>query len=262
MWLAPTASYSNRVTFTEAAPRAMEACKMIVNSGLTESWAVERSQRAGSPWAFNTALDSVVFAIAFGVVANEPCSDAGMLQIRLAGTAPDVGEYHYAFPSDCFPWSSTDGMFVMDDEVSDAGREAVCSTLASDWRNLESAYARGESAGCARWVPGCPVRVPLGGVGGNRLLVLTPEQAPWDLRYAVTSNHRNARLASMVAVAKLESPTKSLAQRAEQPAAGGNIWVYSPNDRSARELPSMWSPRTMRVRGVGPSANSFAVEEE
>ena len=64
----------------------------------------------------------------------------------------------------------------------------------------------------------------------------------------------------MVAVAKLESPTKSLAQRAEQPAAGGNIWVYSPNDRSARELPSMWLPRTMRVRGVGPSVNDSLVE--
>ena len=62
---------------------------------------------------------------------------------------------------------------------------------------------RGELSGCARRVPGCPVRVSLSGVGRNRLLVATPEPASWDLRVAATSNHRNARLASMAAVDKL-----------------------------------------------------------
>ena len=127
----------------------------------------------------------------------------------------------------------------------------------SDWRNLESAYARGESAERARWIPGCPVRASLGGVGGNRLLVLTPEPAPWELRPAATSNHRNVRLASMAAVDRLKSPTESLAHRAKQPSAGGNMLVYSPRNSSARELPLMWSPRTTRARGVGPPVNGI-----
>ena len=98
VWLAPTASYSNRVTFAEVATRALEACKMMVNTGLTERWEAERSEHTGSPWAFNAVLDSVAFAIVFGIIVNEPSRDAGMLQIRLAGTAPGVGEYHFASP--------------------------------------------------------------------------------------------------------------------------------------------------------------------
>ena len=59
VWLAPPASYSNRATFTGAATRAMEACKMMVNAGLTESWEAERSEHSSSPWSFNAVLGDV-----------------------------------------------------------------------------------------------------------------------------------------------------------------------------------------------------------
>ena len=88
------------------------------------------------------------------------------------------------------------------------------SSLARERKNFEGAFMRGDTSGYALWAPGCPVRVSLGGVGGNRLSLLPPEPASWELRSEVTSNRRNVRLASMAAD-ELKSPTESLAQRAK-----------------------------------------------
>ena len=134
--------------------------------------------------------------------------------------------------------------------------------LARERRNLEDAFMRGEWPGYAWWIPGCPVRVSFGGVGGNRLLVLTPEPASLEFRTAVTSNRRDVRLASFVAADELKSQTESLAQRAAQPSTGGNMSVYSSKNSSLRELPPTWSPRMMRARGVGPPVSGSAVEEK
>ena len=59
-------------------------------------------------------LGSVVGAIGFGIVASQTRDDAGMLQVRLGGDAPNVGERHFAFPSDCLPWSTRQGFFEID----------------------------------------------------------------------------------------------------------------------------------------------------
>ena len=139
----------------------------------------------------------------------------------LAFGSCEVGECHFAFPSDCFPRSSTDGMFVIGDEVSEMDREAARSTLVRERKNLEGAFARGELSGFAWWISGRPVRVSLGGVGGNRLLVLTPEPASWELWTAAASNHRNVRLASLAAVDELKSQMESLAQ------PGDNLAFFS-----------------------------------
>ena len=150
---------------------------------------------------------------------------------------------------------------MVGDEVSEEDREATCSTLAREWKGLENAFVRGELFGYARRIPGCPARVSSGGVAGNRLLLLTPEPVSWELRNAATSNPRNVRLASMAAVDMLKSQMESLAQRAKQPSPGGHMEGYSSKSTSQRELPPMWSPRTMRVRGVGPSVNGSVVED-
>ena len=55
-----------------------------------------RARRWSAPWAFNAVLDSAALAKVFGIATNTPGRDAGMLQIRLASTAPGAGEYHFA----------------------------------------------------------------------------------------------------------------------------------------------------------------------
>ena len=67
-----------------------------------------------------------------------------MLQLRLGGAAPEVGERHFACPSDCFPWASNDWMCVIGDEVPGEDREAMCSTLVGECRDLETVFVRGE----------------------------------------------------------------------------------------------------------------------
>ena len=57
---------------------------------------------------------SFVGAVQFGTVANPANQDAGMLQIECAGVAPRAGEYRYAFSSDCLPWATNGGSFVID----------------------------------------------------------------------------------------------------------------------------------------------------
>ena len=91
------------------------------------------------------------------------------------------GECHFAFPSDCFSCATSDGVFVTGDEVSEPDRESVSMTLVREWKCFERMLMRGDSDGYARRFPGCPVRVSLGGVGGNRLLLLTPEPASREL---------------------------------------------------------------------------------
>ena len=76
------------------------------------------------------------------------------------------------------------------------------------------------------------------------------------------SNHRNVRLASLVAVGKFKSQMEALAQRAKQPSPGCSVAVYSSKSSSQRELPPTCAPRTMRVRGVGPHVNGSVVEGE
>ena len=86
---------------------------------------------------------------------------------------------------------------MIDKEVLPENRVAMCENLASEWKSLDVEYARGVRTGHARWVPGCPVRMSCGGVGGNRMLMLTPGPVSWELRRAVPANHRNVNLASL-----------------------------------------------------------------
>ena len=165
-------------------------------------------------------LGSVVGAIAFGIVANQTRDDAGMLQVRLGDAAPNVGEHHFAFPSDWLPWPTRQGFFVIDKELLPESRVATRTELVSEWKSLGQAYARGVRTGHARCGPGCPVRLSCGGVGGKCMLMLTPGPASRELWLAVTAGHRNVNVASMEDVDRLNGPLESLSQRAKQKVGG------------------------------------------
>ena len=102
VWLAPTASYENGATMTGVITRAIEACEIVAATGSMEVRPSAQSESSGQLWAFSTVLDSVLGTLLFGVVVNEPGSRGMMLQWRMAGTAPEVGECRFALPSDCY----------------------------------------------------------------------------------------------------------------------------------------------------------------
>ena len=136
VWLTPTVSFCNRVKFTEVVKRAMEARHRQMCTGPHETYEVEKYDNDSAPWAYNSVLDSFVGTALFGIAANDERQDAGMLQVQFAGAARSAGEYHYAFPSDCLPWSSRGGSFVIGgpeprDEIPDA-----CALLAGEWKRL------------------------------------------------------------------------------------------------------------------------------
>ena len=158
----------------------MEACHRRMCAGHYEGGDVEKYGNGGVPWAYNSALGNFAGAALFGIAANVKRDNAGMTQVHFAGLAPNVGEYHYAFPSDCLPWFTRDGFFVTDSAVLPDYVVETFEALANEWRALSRAYARGVRGGRARWVPGCPVRVACGDVRGNRLLLMAPAPVSWD----------------------------------------------------------------------------------
>ena len=108
-------------------------------------------------------LDVAAGTIAFGIAANQTRDDAGMLQVLLGGAAPGVGERHFAFPSDCLPWPTRQGLFVIEKEIRPEDRSAAREDLANEWKSLDVEYVRGVRTGHARWAPGCPAHSPLEG---------------------------------------------------------------------------------------------------
>ena len=92
--------------------------------------------------------------------------------------------------------------------------------------------------------------------------VATPGPISWETWCAVTGNRRNVRLASLSAAEERASPADSLAQRTKKPPAGGDMAAFSPPSGFQRGLPPMWSPRSMRKYGVGPSVAGRVLEEE
>ena len=114
----------------------------------------------------------------------------------------------------------------------------------------------------AHWVAGCPVRASCGGVGGNRLLLLTPELVSWALWMEVSSNLRNVNFASLAEVDKLNDPQESLPQRAKQRSAGGMMVAYASKNNAPSMVSPMWSPSSVPERKVGPLVDGRIISEE
>ena len=185
-----------------------------------------------------------------------------MLQVCFAGTAPNVGEYHYAFPSDCFPRSARSGSLVIGAPAPPGDIAESREALVNEWKALGRTYARGGREGHARWLPGCPVRVSRGGVGGNRLLLLTPDPASWDLWVDGSCNLRNVNFARLAEVDKLDDPAESLSHRAKQRSPSGAVAAYASKNSSQRRHNPAWPPRSVRVRKVRPLADGMILHEE
>ena len=134
-------------------------------------------------------MNNAVGAMALALIVNVEDPRASKLRISMGGTAPGVGESHFAFPSDSFTWSCRGSFFDVRDELSvDAGQD-VCAQLVVELRRLEA----GDKSKVARWVSGRPVRISVGGVGGARMLGMTPEPVLFSAFQAVVGNHRNVK---------------------------------------------------------------------
>ena len=68
----------------------MEACQRQMYAGAHVTYESETYDVEADPWAYNTVLGCFVGTALFGVVTNGESTDAGMLQVRLAGTAPPM----------------------------------------------------------------------------------------------------------------------------------------------------------------------------
>ena len=133
--------------------------------------------------------------------------------------------------------------------------------LVGEWKDLGRAYVRGDREGHARWLPGCPAHVSCGGVGGNRLILLTPEPASWDRWLEASANLRNVNLASLAEVDKLGEPSAPLPPRAKQKSPGGTMAVYAPKDSAQRRVNPTWPPRSVRKHEAGPCVDGLIFSE-
>ena len=91
-----------------------------------------------------------------------------MLQFHVGGTAPGLGEKHYAFAPECIARAPPNGSFAAQGSAPDEFREEARQELVGEWAQPEMSYAQGMTSGPAQWVADCPVRFSVGGVSGNR----------------------------------------------------------------------------------------------
>ena len=108
--------------------------------------------------------------------------------------------------------------------------------MADEWEELERAYMQGDVTVQARWMSGGPVRAAIGGVGGNRWLLMAPEPVPAELWRLVSGNLRNVKMTRLTEVDRAGDAQTSLAQRAKQPSAGGTMTVSSPKTGTRRHV--------------------------
>ena len=149
--------------------------------------------------------------------------------------------------SDRLEWSRRGNAFDVRYGVSDGEREGICDQLVAEWRRLEAEWVAGDMSGSARWVPGCPVRLSIGGVGGGSMLCLTPEPVLWPPWLGVVDSRRNVRGLLFDSVGAHGTAADRLGQRSKPPSAGGKMaGGFSPTGRML-SLPTLitWSEAKM-----------------
>ena len=101
---------------------------------------------------------------------------------------------------------------------------------------------------------GGPVRAAIGGVGGNRWLLMVPEPVSAEAWRAVTGNLRNVKMTRLSEVDRIGDAQVSLAQRAKQPSAGGTMTIFSPKSGSRRHVTPLGTEEPVREQDVDPAA--------
>ena len=129
---------------------------------------------------------NVVGTLALAVIAKVKDGRASKLRLRVGGAAPDSGDSHLEFPSGSFARSCRGNAFEVCGKVSDDECEEVRAQFVAKRIRLEDGF---RLSGVSRWVPGCPVRMSPGGVGGGRMLGVTPERVLWPTWQAVVNSH-------------------------------------------------------------------------
>ena len=72
-------------------------------------------------------------------------------------------------------------------------------------------------------------------------LLMVPEPITFELWSEVTSNLRNVGMGRLSEIDELGDPQESLARRAKQPSAGGQMMVYSSKSGTQRVV-NPWQP--------------------
>ena len=99
---------------------------------------------------------------------------------------------------------------------------------------------------------GGPVRAGIGGVGGNRWLLMAPEPIPAELWRSVSGNLRNVKMTRVAEVDRLGDAQVSLAERAKQPSAGGAMAIYSSKTGTRRYVAPLGDERDSRDQDAEP----------
>ena len=146
------------------AARAQASSQMLVYLRLAPTAPLAVSQKqmiegSAPSGSYEAPLGSVVGTLASAEIADVESVRASKLRHRMEGAAPGAAESHFVFPSDCFEGSRRDNALDVRVNVSGNEREDVRVQLAAEW-------VAGDKSGVARRVPGSPVRMSLGGVGG------------------------------------------------------------------------------------------------
>ena len=90
------------------------------------------AQHSSTPWEYNAAMDNVVGTWVYAIATNVEGHQLSKFGLRLAGTAPGVGELPFVFASGCFGWAFRDGTFDVHEPVACGDRERVCAGLVTE----------------------------------------------------------------------------------------------------------------------------------
>ena len=109
MWCVPAAALGRKVMVTGVLPSPLPARQEQMVKGSV----AEPSYEVLDPFApreYNTDVEmgSVAGTLASAGIANAEDEQPSKLRLRLAGTAPGVGESHFVFPPDCLGGSRRD----------------------------------------------------------------------------------------------------------------------------------------------------------
>ena len=225
VWLSQAASQANEAMFAEVASSAISVRQEQMIQGYAVSPSNEIAQ-SFAPRGYNTAFDHVVGTLAHALIATDQEEKASKLRLCISVPAQGAGGSRFAFPSDCFGRPFRKNASDACDPVDAKGRERVCAELASEWEHLGMVWPNGNNSEVARRAPGCPVRVAFGGVGGGRLLGLSPGPALSPGRAGEVKNRRNFRGLVLEFSDAHGDVGEPLGQRSGPPPPEGDMLVF------------------------------------